>query len=261
MRGKKPDHEVIKSVLRPMQVADYIPPEIEHKLNQYSVEELHQIFIQGCNLTSLIMAQKGWILMEIKKRVGHGNFRDHLRELKVSYEYGRRCMNVARAIGRHPDLAKIQDSNLLRRVVYLPDSKQEQIAVKLKQHIEYSGPDGKPVKRTEEWHDLRPWILEQIGYAFEKKRERPKKTYPDVEITITTLDTLFNKAVSALKVLGDYEIPQAEHEKAKRYTRELTRAWDRAIYNLGDPAHEYPPLWEDSRPSARDIESVEDEED
>src|SRR5262245_36760842 len=137
MRGKKPDHEIVKQALAPMQKPDYIPTEIEHRLAEYSIEELHGLFLQGCNLTSLIMAQKGWILMEIKRRVGHGNFKDHLHKLKVSYQYGNRCMNVARAVSRHPDLAKITDTHLLRRVVYLPDGKQEEIAVKLKQQIEY----------------------------------------------------------------------------------------------------------------------------
>ncbi len=190
---------------------DFIPVEVEATLKDLGLDELHRLFRVGCSMACVLMAQKGWVLMMIKRKVGFGNFKDHLRAQRFDYTYATMCMNVARAIAKHPALANIGDVKVLRRIAYLPDQTQAEIEVELNVP-ENVFENGKLVKRNRHWKDLRPWVLLRIASDLREQAKKPRKKLtvdPDLgkdemaDKPWMDLCKLFNKAVGAMNLLAD----------------------------------------------------------
>jgi hypothetical protein len=153
---------------------DLIPPDVEEALKDLGLDELHRLFRVGCNMACVLMAQKGWVLMMIKRKVGHGNFKAHLREQRFDYSYAIMCMNIARAIAKHPALAKIGNLKVLRRIAYLPEQTQAEIEIGLTAP-ESVVENGKVVKKQRHWKDLRPWVLLRIAADLKQQARKPRK--------------------------------------------------------------------------------------
>jgi hypothetical protein len=165
MRGRKPDVQILDRAFKPIeQGLDYVPEDFAARVEPLSVDDIKKILLESCNIISMIMAQKGWLFTIVKKRLGHGAFKDWLKENRFNYTYVNRCMKVGRAVAKHPALATIGNTHVLRRVVYLPETKQAEIEVRLERKV-------RDTNQVETWRELRPWILEQIAGDL---RERPK---------------------------------------------------------------------------------------
>jgi hypothetical protein len=186
---KKNELAVLDAGLKEREVGlDYIPAEIEARLDGKSLDELHELLRRGMNIVSLLLAQKGWTLMMIKRVVGHGNFKAHLHSIGFNYVYAAQCMKVAQAIGKHPALAHINDTNLMRRVAYLPDHSQQDIEVKLKVK---SALDDSSTTYT----DLRPWILERIASDM-KAEDQMKRRKPLSAEKLAAIEALSKKVAT-----------------------------------------------------------------
>lgn len=141
---------------------DWLPPETESELGKLSIEELKaRIFAHG-EVEAILAADQGAMLITIKKRVGDDHCQRWLEDNEIDYQWANKRMRICRGMVRHPNLRHIRSIDILDRVLSLPFSKQEAIAVEFT-HVD---DEGKP----KTYKELRPWIVEEIGAQSTRKR-------------------------------------------------------------------------------------------
>ena len=163
MPTKETENEILCRVFVPPDL-DYVPPDIEAMFERRSDAELEHGLVRGENVKTVIAIQQGWALIILKKRHPHAEFQKRLEALRWPYEKANAYMNLARGCLRHPDLQKITSLDMLRRIFYLPEAKQADIEIKVKEEI------GRGHVRT--WKDLRGWIVSEIANEAVRKQKR-----------------------------------------------------------------------------------------
>lgn len=141
---------------------DWLPPQVEARLAPLSIDELRARILAHGEIEAVLAADQGAMLIVIKKKVGHDNWKTWLETSEIDYEWANRRMRICRGLVRHPSLRHIRSIDILDRVLSLPYLKQEAIAV------EFSHTDGEGNTKT--YKELRPWIVEEIGAQSTRKR-------------------------------------------------------------------------------------------
>lgn len=235
MRGRKSDSKEIEALnagLVTAQGEDYIPPDVEEILEPKSVEELVEQGKLGDRLKDAVRVRNGWVWIMLRRKVGHGNFKATIEEHRLKYNDVRQDMCYARAVQRFPGFAGKITGHAIRHILTLPESAIHKIEEQI---------TGIPAKEAEKI--TRGWI-EKEYHKIQAEKERPKRKKVYADAAPSDLGPLVADALSALMKIAELELPPHEHTQAKKYWIELQAAWDRASYNLRDPEHKTPPLWE-----------------
>lgn len=244
MRGKTTGGKDIEALNVGFALAkgdDYVPPEVEKELEPKSAEDILSLTDLGDRLEDAVKVRNGWLYIMLRRKVGHGNFKNYLEAHHKPYKRAWDCMCYARAVQRFPGLAGLITGRAIRHVLALGAPEINQIE---EQITGIPADEAKKISRS--------WIEKEYRkIQAEKDRGKKRKTnYADV--TPTELDSLVAKAQSALLLIYDLKLSPDEYERAARYRDELQLCWDRASYTLRDPEHKTKPIFE-LHPMADDI--------
>lgn len=229
-RGRKPDPQnELAELTQGLTMAE--DPYGLAELREHSLEDLLNAVRQEIRYAVVAMARSGRIFHAMKEKVGHGDWLDFLDKHHIPRSYARGCMKVVDVLVIYPKAAHLPAGDVTHRLL---NSSMAKIDVVL---------SALPVAAIKQ---LTPWQLEEIYRVEEEKQKKPgsKKDIVLPPVDVTELALLVTECLRALKKIEVYEIPKELYAKAKADCARLSAAWDRASYNLYDPAHETVPPWE-----------------
>jgi len=233
MRGKPPkraDHEVIGEVL-----ASYLdietaplPKDVEEKFGDMSVEDLLHIDALGEVIDNAVRIQRGFVWILIKRKRGHGDFKNFVQSQGKKYMTVWNWMCRARAYQRCREVAKYISQSTVRHLLFLTDEKAYEIAELC------TGVPAEEAKKVAE-DEIE---AEYIKIQQEKQSGKPARVAPPVpiypEADWNEINRLWVAAIAALAALN------ARLEKTPFPLEWFDRVWD--IDMLGKVGRQYDEL-------------------
>lgn len=225
-RGRKPSENEelergLATVEDPYGLAD---------LRTHSLEDLLNAVRHEIRYAVVAMARAGRVFYAMKEKIEFGEWLPFLDRHAIPRSYARGCMKVVDVLVQYPKAIHLPPGETTNRLLNSSMAKIDAVLSAL------------PAAAIKQ---LTPWQLQEIYEAESgktKKYEQKKRHVP--EVNLTELVKLVTKCLGAMHELADYVVPSELYAKAKDECAVLSRAWDRASYNLYDPAHETTPPWE-----------------
>jgi hypothetical protein len=230
MRGRKPSTELEELAAGLSTVED--PFSIGELLKE-GLENLVQHVDRRMRLTALDMVDQGRYLHAIKELTPHGEWERLVAERRWGWEYVHCCMKLVKVVAVFPQAIHLPPGRATSLFLRLPRSEIGQIL------------DG---LSPETLSKLTVWDLKKIHQTKKieaAKSRRPKPKPPGKEITAPSkLSMLAARALSALNLISELEIPAVEAQEANKCATQIQAACERALYTLRDPEHKTVPWWE-----------------